>query len=222
MRWVAILPFGSVEASIQEMHLAKEEGACGLFFLGMAGERSLADPYLFPIYEEASKLNLPVCMHTGPGNPVLNNVFDFQMSGLFLSSSSLPIVGFRDIILNRVPERFPDLRFGIFEAGASWVPHALYTMMRQFGVDAEGWGPRLFEENRFFIACEEEEDIPYLVSFIGEDHLMMGFDYGHTDVARDAQMIAKMTERTDLSKSAIEKALGSNAQFFTIFKATGG
>lgn len=214
MRWVAILPFSSVEASIEEMHLAKEEEAVGLFFLGMAGERSLADPYLFPIYEEASKLNIPICMHTGQGNPVLNNVFDFQMSGLYLSSSSLPIVGFRDLILNRIPDRFPDLRFGTFEAGASWVPHCLYTMRRQFGGDAEGWGPRLFEENRFFIACEEEEDIPYLLNFIGEDHLLMGSDYGHTDAARDALMIAKMKERTDVPQSTIEKALGSNARLF--------
>ncbi len=214
IRWVAVLPFNSVDASIAEMHRAAEAGASGLFFMGMAGERSLADPYMFPIYEEAAKLGMPICIHIGSGNPALNNVFDFHLSGVFASSSCLPIVGFRDIVLNRIPERFPDLKFGLLEATASWVPHCLYTMRRQFGGDADGWGPRLFEENRIYIACEVEEDIPYLLNFIGEDHLMMGSDYAHTDPAREAQMTAKMKERTDVPRSVIDKALGANARLF--------
>jgi len=33
-------------------------------------------------------------------------------------------------------------------------------------------------------ACEADEDIPYLGEFIGDDHLMIGSDYGHNDPAR--------------------------------------
>ena len=34
-------------------------------------------------------------------------------------------------------------------------------------------------------ACEADEDIPYLAEFIGDDHLMIGSDYGYNDPAEE-------------------------------------
>jgi hypothetical protein len=34
-------------------------------------------------------------------------------------------------------------------------------------------------------AYEANEDIPYLAEFIGDNHLMIGSDYGHNDPAEE-------------------------------------
>src|SRR5205823_4679056 len=83
LRWVAIPPLHSVVATITEMRWAKENGAVGLFFRGVEGNRTLDDPYFFPIYEEAERLDLPICIHTGSGSPAISQVFTFERSSAF-------------------------------------------------------------------------------------------------------------------------------------------
>ena len=67
LRWQVVPPLRSVDASIEEANFGKENGAVGLFFRGIERDRTLDDPYFFPVYEEAAKLDMPVCVHTGAG-----------------------------------------------------------------------------------------------------------------------------------------------------------
>ena len=53
--------------SIDEIRFARQNGAVGVFFRGIEDEHTLDHPYLFPIYEEAQKQNLSICVHTGCG-----------------------------------------------------------------------------------------------------------------------------------------------------------
>ena len=65
---------------------------------------------------------------------------------------------------------FPALRFGFIEAAAGWAPFLLHIVRRvlkdkfRFGSSAE-----LFKEYRLYVACEADEDIPYLARCMGED-----------------------------------------------------
>jgi predicted TIM-barrel fold metal-dependent hydrolase len=68
LKWVAILPLRDRSASLHEMEWAKEQGAVGIFFRGMEGNLTLDNPYFFPIYAQAERLNLPICIHTGSGS----------------------------------------------------------------------------------------------------------------------------------------------------------
>ncbi len=36
-----------------------------------------------------------------------------------------------------------------------------------------------------FIACQADDDLPHILSYISEDHLVIGTDYGHADNATD-------------------------------------
>ncbi len=67
MKWVAVLPFQSMSEAVDEIRFAKQNGAVGIFFRGIEGEYTLDNPYLFPVYEEAQKHNLSICVHTGCG-----------------------------------------------------------------------------------------------------------------------------------------------------------
>jgi len=50
LRWVAVLPLKSIDASIEQMHEAKQNGAVGLFFSGLVGSLTLNNPHFTPIY----------------------------------------------------------------------------------------------------------------------------------------------------------------------------
>src|SRR5918992_5069272 len=69
LRWVAVLPLLSIERAVEELRWAKDHGACGVFKKGIeCGERAASDPYFFPVYEEASRLDMPICIHNATGN----------------------------------------------------------------------------------------------------------------------------------------------------------
>lgn len=222
IRFIAVLPMRDRDEALKELQAVKELGAVGLLFRGIEGEISLADPYFFPIYEEASRLNLPICVHTGAGCPAFTNVFDIGVSGTFSHVRLLPLIAFRDIVANKIPERFPELRIGFIEAGASWVPYLLHQLKRLYRSTAgspgaapeQGWGPRLFRDYRLFVACEADEDLPYLLRAIGEDNILIGSDYGHQDPSEERAMVDTLRAREDLPRGAAEKLLCENARRF--------
>jgi predicted TIM-barrel fold metal-dependent hydrolase len=211
IRWVAVPPLLCIEAAVTEIRRAKELGAVGVFFRGMEGDRMLDDPYFFPVYKEAEALGLPICIHTGAGSPRLAEIHYIERSASFPQSRVLPPLAFRNLIGNNIPRQFPTLRWGFIEAAALWVPYVLHAIKRVRGdKDWSKYGPSLFEENNLFIACEADEDIPYLLNWIGEDHIIIGSDYGHNDPSEEARLVATMRERGDLSQAQLDKIMSRN------------
>ena len=219
LRWTAPLPLRSVEAAVEEMAFVKEHGAVGLLFRGIEGERSLAEPYFFPIYQAANDLGLPICVHLGAGSAPIRAVFDSRYSGS-ISRRLMPQIAFHDIVAHKIPEKFPELRFAFVEAGAAWVPYVMNLFTRhaknqlKIGADdlagAESWDAKLFRDYRLYVACETTEDLPYLLKYIGEDNMVIGSDYGHTDQAREDGVVANISRREDLTPVQREKILSAN------------
>jgi Amidohydrolase len=55
-------------------------------------------------------------------------------------------------------------------------------------------------------------DIAYIVREAGEDNLVIGTDYGHTDSSSDLDAINVFRRRDDLSPAVKEKILSDNAR----------
>lgn len=218
--WIVVPALRDVNASIDELRFGKENGAVGVLFRGFEGDRSLGDPYFDRIYAEASELDLPICIHTGPGSPTLTEMSDNRYMRNFGQVRILPVIGFHDLIFCRVPERHPNLRFGSIEAAASWVPflmHFLRRSSKRSGRDPAFFGPELFSTYRMFVACEADEDIPYLAQTIGWDHLLIGTDYGHADQSAELDIVAKVETRADITAEQAELLLSTNpASFYGI------
>lgn len=224
LRWVAVPPLRSIERSIEELNYAKEHGAAGILMRGLEGDRSLAEPYFHPIYAEASRLNLPVCIHIGGGSPTMNEMADTRYMFNFASQRLLPVIAFHDLLSARIPERFPGLKIGFIEATASWVPFVLHFLKRRLnlGVAArDKLGPELFRDYRMFVACEVDEDIPYLLNHIGEDNLLIGTDYGHhgrkrgpADQSVELDLVSVISSREDVAPSVVNKMLRQNPRNF--------
>ena len=96
----------------------------------MEGNLTLDNPYFSPIYALAEKLDLTICIHTGSGSRYLMQPFDVERNHTFAHNRVLPVVAFRDLVANRIPEQFPRLRFGFIEAAASWVPYIFHVLRR--------------------------------------------------------------------------------------------
>jgi predicted TIM-barrel fold metal-dependent hydrolase len=224
IRWVVIPPLRSIDASIKELKWAKEHGAVGVFFRGLEGDLSLDDPYFFPVYEAASNLDLPICIHTGAGSPSMTAIFDVTRSRTFPHVRIPPLMAFRNLVANNIPEMFPKLRFGFVETGASWVPYVLKALKRGGNPETrvDSWGPEMFKSLRLYVSYEIDEDLPYLINFIGEDNLILGTDYGHHgnldgrggDQSAQPQMIAELRAREELSGSTLDKLLIENPRRF--------
>ncbi len=222
LRWVAVLPLHSLDHSIEQMHEAKQNGAVGLFFSGIVGSLTLNNPHFHPIYTEAEKLDLPICVHTGQSCRHLLDFFDLELNGTFAASQLPPVIGFRDLVASEIPEKFPELKFGFLEASASWVPYLYHHLKRSARPRPSFPNARwkhasckdLFRDSRIYVACEADEDIPYLAEFIGEDHLMIGSDYGHNDPAEEKALVQTMRSREDLSAGLVDKILIHNPKEF--------
>jgi predicted TIM-barrel fold metal-dependent hydrolase len=213
LKWVAILPLRDLEASLQEMKWAKERGAVGVFFRGMEGNLTLDNSYFTPIFSLAENLALTICIHTGSGSRHLMQLFDVERNHTFAHNRVLPVVAFRDLVANRIPEQFPKLRFGFIEAAASWVPYIWHVLRRSARPDFKSKNPLdLFRDYRFWIACEADEELPHLLNYIGADHIVIGSDYGHNDPSKEPEFVKNMRAREDVAPQVVEKILCENAR----------
>ena len=215
IRWVAIPPLKSTEESVKELKWAKDNGAVGVFFRGIEGTWTLDNPCLFPIYQAANDLDLPICIHTGAGCPAFLDLFDVERNHTFGHSRVQPLLAFRDIIANKIPEQFPRLKFGFIEASAGWVPFLLHILKRLF---KEKWkfssDQDMFHEYRIFVAAEADEDVNYIARFTGEEQLIIGSDYGHQDPSEERQLVAAMRAREDIPRALTDKILFDNPKRF--------
>ena len=215
IKWVAVLPLQSMKESIDEIRFAKQHGAVGIFFRGIEGEYTLDNPYLFPVYEEAQKQNLSICIHTGCGVRAILEMFDISRNHTFGHTRVMPLLAFRDIIANKIPEQFPELRFGFIEAAAGWVPFLMHIIRRlQKDKFCFGSSSELFREYRLYVACEADEDISYLARYTGDDHLLIGSDYPHSDPSREDQFVNAINVREDISPQLKQKILYENPRAF--------
>ena len=215
IKWVAVLPLQSMKEAVDEIRFAKQNGAVGIFFRGIEGDYTLDHPYLFPVYDEAQRQNLAICIHTGCGVRAILEMFELARNHTFGHTRVMPLLAFRDVIANRIPEKFPSLRFGFIEAAAGWVPFLIHIVRRlkkdkfPFASSAE-----IFREYRLFVACEADEDIPYIARYTGEDHLLIGSDYPHSDPSREDQFVNAISVREDISLELRRKILCDNPKAF--------
>ncbi|MGB7947764.1 MAG: amidohydrolase family protein, partial [Candidatus Binatia bacterium] len=216
LRWVAMLPLLSIDRAVEEVRWAKDHGACGVFKKGIeCGDRAASDPYFFPVYEEASRLDLPVCVHNATGK-----VESAIAQGEALDGGMNAISAFSALAERGVPDMFPKLRVGFIETGASWIPYlyadlvAKKTRRTFLPVDFK---EDLFRKNRFYVACQTNDDLPYILKYGTEDSLMIGTDYSHADQSAEIgalDVIEQRGQTGDIPASVARKILEDNPRRF--------
>ena len=226
LRWIVLPPLRRMDRAIEEINFGKTHGACGLFMRGFEGERLLSDSSLFPLYEEAQRLDLPICVHAGTGNFGYYDHFGLDVFSRF----KLPSVGaFNNLIYQGVPDRFPNLRWSFVETTSQWIPYAINDLVIRMQAEREFQrkyvehalsqvrpkernlvAANLLRDNRVYVACQTTDDFSYVVEYAGEDNLMVGTDYGHADYSNDIEAIQTLARSGKIGRSLGQKILGDN------------
>jgi predicted TIM-barrel fold metal-dependent hydrolase len=216
LRWVAKPPLQSLEKTPallrDELQWAKDHGACGIFMRGLECERPLGSPYFFPLYEMAGDLDLPVCVHSANGSFLHH---DFFSDDTTFTKFKLTVVGaFHTLLEKEIPRMFPKVRWGFVEVSAQWVPYVLNDLADRFRRTGREFPGGALAANRMWVACENTDDLPYVLRHAGEDCLMIGTDYGHHDPSTELNAIKLLRSDTRLAPGVIEKILEINPRQF--------
>jgi len=218
--WVVVPPLLDLEASLEEIDLAAEHGAHGVFMRGIEGDRVLTDPYLFPIYEKAQELGLPISIHAGTGSGAVRSIYYGQhetRSRDVFAAANLPVLGaFHLLVTSGIPDRFPDLRFGFIETGAQWVPYLVgEALRRQETMTTEGTissAATVLADKNLFVAVRTDNDLAGLVEGFGSTNFVMGTDFGHEDAGTEVDAFSKLRAEGSISDADLDRVMSDNAR----------
>ncbi len=206
LRWVAMVPYIDAQTALEEIAFASENGAVGIFKLGIeANGRGAGDPFFFGAYRAAAERDLALCLHQGTAWAPVNKFLSPFTQG---NSGETPVYeAFAQLLRARREGRLPvGLRVGFIEAGSAWVPHLL-------GANGAG-GPdaQALAELDFYVTCDVAEDIASVLRSVGEDHhLIVGTDYTHGDRYSVMNAHAAVLGRADLEGDTASRIVSDNA-----------
>ncbi|MCB2107460.1 MAG: amidohydrolase family protein [Rhodobacteraceae bacterium] len=202
--YVAVPSAMNVRETVADMNEWKKNGACGLMLRGYENDKMLNHKHFWPIYAAAESLDMPICIHIGSGSRNLRNIEGGGGNAINVAMPNL--LAFGSIINSHIPSEFPKLRFGLIESGSEWLPFAVSRAKRY---EARYKVPNHFEkmlaDKRLFVTCEQHEDLPEIIKLVGEDCLMLGTDYGHSDTSTELKAHEMLMARNDISRAVADK-----------------
>jgi predicted TIM-barrel fold metal-dependent hydrolase len=212
LRWSCVVPLLSMPDALEQIRFGKEHGACAVLMRPVEGNRQMIDPYFYPVYEEAQRLDLAIAVHIANGSPWLT---DFYRHPVFQAQAfdrfRVPTVtAVHDLLMSEIPQVFPTLRVGFIEASAQWIPWVFNEARKRFKQAGREWPENIARDYRIYVTCENSDDLPFVLKYSGEDNLLIGTDYGHTDPSSDVDAIKTFQERTDVSPEVKQKILYDN------------
>lgn len=188
--------------------------------------RRLSHPDLEPVWETFAGHGVAPIFHVGDFHPLPGPWYepDPEPVNKLLDSTFLwfgPAVATTDLIVNGVLERHPDLRLGIIELTASWVPNHLLMMDGAWGFYAAQRGepyadlpmaPSEYFRRQVRVGALAYEQPATLVEQAGEDVFMYGSDWPHAEGI--AHPVASYEELLGpLPDSAREKLFAGNVRW---------
>ena len=117
---------------------------------------------------------------------------------------------FHQIVMNRTPELFPTLRWGFIETTSAWIPFVLHDLVRRFRRKGLPLPERVMQDYRMYVACEADDDLPFILKYSGEDRIVIGTDYSHSDNSTEMEAITHLLERTDVEQRVLRKIVEEN------------
>ena len=224
----SVAPQDPVAAAEELDRLADEDRIVGVYLLDSGAQPPLGHPDYDVLYGAAEDHGLGIAYHASAGAPFARD-FPIQDAAFnrFLSSHVLAhpwahMLTATSLLVNGVPEKFPDLTFSFLEAGYTWVPYLAFRFNKEYAMRRSEAPllektPEEYVRDQFYFASQpvgEPNDPAHLkaiLDVIGVDSLMLATDFPHWDFdhpdALDAHLRTAFTpaERARvLSGTAVE------------------
>ncbi|HUR79102.1 MAG TPA: amidohydrolase family protein [Acidimicrobiales bacterium] len=204
---VGYLPMVDVERTAAFAKQAIEDGCAALMMTSRCPKNfSPSHIALDATWAQLAEAGVPPVFHVGGGDFMdptykkngLPPVKDFVggdtnfTSVSFLPIANAPMQSLGTMIMDGVFERFPDLRFGVIEQGAGWVPS--WMRMMDSAADAFGKEERLqklslkpseYVRRQIRATPYPHEDIGWIIRNAGPEICMFNSDFPHTEGGRN-------------------------------------
>jgi predicted TIM-barrel fold metal-dependent hydrolase len=159
-----------------------------------------------PLWALAQEAKLPILFHVGGEKKMepayfengLPRVLDFHGGAenfTSLSFMAIPMSIWQTLsalVFDGVFDRYPDLKFGAIELGASWVPSLMQFMdsgaaafHREERIQKLSAKPSEILKRQFFATPYPHENVGWIIGNVGEDICLFSSDYPHIEGGRN-------------------------------------
>lgn len=228
--WVYLPDMGEAVRELERS--ATKLGLRAVKLTGGFGDSDLDDQSMWPLYEAAEALDVPILVHPAArafedqtGHPWLIGADRFGGMRFLASTLGFPFTYMHTItrlIFSGVMDRFPKLRLAFFEGGAGWVPflqnqlnretehRSFRSFLAKRGLKLQRKPSEYFD--RLYVSAIAYE--PYLADTARQwsDHrIIIGSDFDHADpIATWPTTIERLEKIADLTAADREKILSGN------------
>ncbi len=214
LRWTCVVPALTPAEAAAQIRFAKAHGAVGVCMRPFERDRIMTDPFYYPIYQTAESLNMPITVHLANGNPDLFKLMTNEAGGGFSTFRVPTVTSCYALIMSEIPRIFSKLRWGFIEVSSQWVPWVIHEAMRRSLGSARPVSKACLREYNIYVSTQTDDDFPYILSYAGEDNLVIGTDYGHGDTSSELNAIARFKAMNHLSDVVKRKILFDNPKRF--------
>jgi predicted TIM-barrel fold metal-dependent hydrolase len=223
LKGTAVLPQQEPSAAVAELRRTVTElGFVGVSLLPNLRGRHMGDPYFFPLYEEAERLNIPICVHMFLGRYGSEATGTMRVDKFFYSHlfghTFEQMIALAVVLGEGLLERFPRLRFVFLESGCGWLPYWFYRLDEHYEVlgnqvpELRTTPSKLLERGQLYFSCEADEtELPRVIESLGDDWIVFASDYSHFD-SRFPGASQPLIENKHVSDSSKRKILNDNAR----------
>jgi predicted TIM-barrel fold metal-dependent hydrolase len=188
---LACLPYGDIDAAVQEVHRVATMGIRGLELSCSWDMDPMWHPVWEPLWKAVSDVNLPLHFHTFPST---SSTARDKATGLSKRAALfVGVSGFQMNLVNilaalvgaAVLERYPNLRVSFGESGIGWIPYALDRMDFEWEDRFRDLGLTMKPSDYWRRQCKATFQFDRigtrLIDEMGAETLMWASDYPHTD-----------------------------------------
>jgi len=219
IRAMLYLPFSDPDACVRLIkEFGDKKGVSG-FLVTSARKQAVHNNVYMPIYELLEERGLALGFHTVDvwmDAPL--NQFNRFMSAHALGFPLYNMIHTINLIINGIPERFPNLKIVMIEAGLTWIPFIMGRLDSEY-LYRPSEAPLLkkkpseYMRNFYFTSqpieiLGDEKFMASLFDYIdAENQLLYASDYPH----QDFDLPSRIHDMSFLSEKAKRKILGENA-----------
>ena len=226
------VPLGDFERTKVAAREAIDMGAKGLMIPSRCPDgHSPSHIGLDPLWAMAEEAGLPILFHVGGGGVLLEKAYfnnggppvpDFHggddnfKSIDYMAIAYPPMKALTALIVDRVLDRFPDLKFGCIEQGASWVPGWMRNMdsahtafyKNEERLQKMSLKPSEFVKRQVRVTPYPHEDAGWIIANSGDEICLFSSDYPHVEGGRNP------IKRFEASRSAAGTTEAQKQRFY--------
>ena len=214
LRWTCVVPALSPGEAIPQIRFARQHGAVGVCMRPFERDRMVTDPFFYPIFDEAQRLDMPITVHLANGNPELFKLLTNESGGGFSTFRIPTVTACYALIMSEIPRVFPRLRWGFIEVSSQWVPWVVHEAVRRSLGSPHVVTSDCLRQYNIYVSTQSDDDFAYIISYAGEDNLVIGTDYGHGDTSSELNAIARFKALDGLNDRVKRKILSDNPRRF--------